>query len=61
MKYDSNPGITNSPKADKLFDALSVISRTTLFSIENPVVTRSYSKNKFSPVCLPTIFYQFNI
>ena len=27
-KYDSNPGITNSPKADKLFDALSVINLT---------------------------------
>ncbi|CAF4419232.1 unnamed protein product, partial [Rotaria magnacalcarata] len=39
IKYDLKPGITNSPKADKLFDALSVISRTTLFPIENVVET----------------------
>ena len=51
--------MTNSPKADKLFDALSVISRTILFPIENAVVTRSYSTNKFSPVWLPRMFYYF--
>ncbi|CAF4493905.1 unnamed protein product, partial [Rotaria magnacalcarata] len=39
IKYDSKPGITNSPKADKLFDALSVTSWKTLFPIENVVET----------------------